>query len=63
MQAGSLMGELVFNYLLHEGRLDSAAAVARDILGDVVQVRAWHSLTNYYHDYYYYFIIFESSLS
>lgn len=39
VQAGSLTGELAFNYLLHEGRLESAAAVARDILGDVVQVR------------------------
>ena len=32
------MGKLVFDYLLHEGWLDSAAAVARDVLGDVVQV-------------------------
>ncbi|KAK9821247.1 hypothetical protein WJX74_001119 [Apatococcus lobatus] len=37
-KAGSLMGELAFNYMLHEGLLDSAAAVARDVLGDVVQV-------------------------
>ena len=38
MQGGSLMGELVFDYLLHEGWLDSAAAVARDVLSNGVQV-------------------------
>ena len=37
-QVGGLMGELVFDYLLHEGWLDSAAAVARDVLADAVQV-------------------------
>jgi hypothetical protein len=37
-QSPSLVGELVFGYLRHHGHWDSAAAVARDVLGGAVAV-------------------------
>ena len=38
LQAGSLLGELVFGYLQHHGHWETAAAVGRDVLGGAVSV-------------------------
>lgn len=37
-QGRSITGELVFGYLAHQGHWDTAAAVARDVLGGTVAV-------------------------
>ena len=37
-QGRSITGELVFGYLAHQGHWDTAAAVARDVLGGAVAV-------------------------
>ena len=39
VQVGSLMGELLFGYMVHNGYWDTAAAVARDMLEGTVQVQ------------------------
>lgn len=38
LQGRSITGELVFGYLAHQGHWDTAAAVARDVLGGTVAV-------------------------
>lgn len=38
LQGRSITGELVFGYLAHQGHWDTAAAVARDVLGGAVAV-------------------------
>lgn len=40
LQGQSVIGELVFGYLRHQGHWDTAAAVARDVLGGGVAVSA-----------------------
>lgn len=39
MQVGSLMGELLFGYMVHNGYWETAAAIGRDMLDGTVQVQ------------------------
>ena len=38
MQVGSILGEIIFDYLVHHSYFESAAVVARDLLDGAVEV-------------------------
>jgi hypothetical protein len=45
LQVKNVAGELIFNYLRHNGHWETAAAVGRDVLGGAVEVSS-HEVTD-----------------